>query len=506
MKEAGIRNILALRGDAPRGEEYWVASDPEFQHGSDLVRYIRRHHGDYFCVGIAGYPEGHCDSSDKQADTKYLVEKQTAGADFIITQLFYDTDAFAAWQADARKQGVTIPILPGIMPIQTFGGFSRMTHMCRTFVPDTVLAGLDPIKGDDAAVKDYGVQLATQMIRTMYEQGVRGFHFCTLNLEKSVHRILQDLNWVEDDEHRQYQKINGVNGHHSAELPNGHMSIPRVSALKSAASATDPRRRTDSPTSWDEYPNGRFGDARSPAYGDLDGWGVSLKMTPSEALRNWGTPKEYADVSQIFVRYLRGSLSAIPWSEEPLRSETNSILPRLLELNTQKNWWTVGSQPAVDGVESEDSIHGFGPAGGYVYQKAFVEFFCDHEDVLRIQAKAKEVEQKTGRRKVTFYAASKAVAASGKGIATNMQIGEANAVTWGIFPGKEIVTTTLIEEMSFTAWAEEAFSIWTEWEHLYPLQTASRQLLERVGQSRWLISVVHHDYKDAEGLWQFLLS
>jgi methylenetetrahydrofolate reductase (NADPH) len=192
-----VQNILALRGDAPRGEEYWVASDPEFQHGADLVRYIRRQHGDYFCIGVAGYPEGHCDSSDKQIDTKYLLDKQEAGADFIVTQLFYDTEAYRNWQDDARSRGLTIPILPGIMPIQTFGGFSRMTHMCRTFVPDDVVTALDPIKGDDAAVKEYGIQLAVEMIKKLWATGVRGFHFCTLNLERSVSTILHELGWLQ---------------------------------------------------------------------------------------------------------------------------------------------------------------------------------------------------------------------------------------------------------------------------------------------------------------------
>lgn len=151
------------------------------------------------------------------------------------------------------------------------------------------------------------------------------------------------------------------------------------------------------------------------------------------------------------MRYLQGSLSAIPWSDEPLRSETNSILPRLVDLNTKKNWWTVGSQPAVDGVPSEDPIQGFGPEGGYVYQKAFVEFFADYEDVVAIQKKAQDVERRSKRRKITFYAANDA-AESSHAMITNMQKGDANAVTWGIFPGKEIVTTTLIEEMSFAAW------------------------------------------------------
>ncbi len=133
------------------------------------------------------------------------------------------------------------------------------------------------------------------------------------------------------------QKASVTNG-----AVNGHATDPKLAHLRSSG-ATDLRRGNDSPTSWDEYPNGRFGDARSPAYGDLDGWGVSLKLTPSEALRQWGTPVEYADISQLSVRYLPGSLSAIPWSDEPLRSETSPILPRLVDLDTEKNWRTAGS-------------------------------------------------------------------------------------------------------------------------------------------------------------------
>ena len=242
-----------------------------------------------------------------------------------------------------------------------------------------------------------------------------------------------------------FQKASITNG-----TVKGHAPDPRLARFKSS-SAGDNRHPRDSPTSWDEYPNGRYGDARSPAYGDLDGWGVSLKLSPSEALQRWGAPVDYADISQIFARYLQGTLAVIPWSDEPLRSETNAILHQLVDLCVKKNWWTVGSQPAVDGVPSEDEIYGFGPEGGYVYQKAFVEFFGDYEDVLDIQRRAAEVEQTSGKRKVTFYAAKEDTESS-QALITNMQKGDANAVTWGIFPGKEIVTTTLIEEMSFTAW------------------------------------------------------
>lgn len=248
-----------------------------------------------------------------------------------------------------------------------------------------------------------------------------------------------------------YQRKRAVNG----DASKSQLQDPRLASLRNS-STSDSRRATDSPTSWDEFPNGRFGDARSPAYGDLDGWGISLKMTPSQALQTWGAPAREADISQLFVKYLQGSLQAIPWSDEPLRSETNILLPHLVRLNIEKDWWTVGSQPAVDGAPSEDDTYGFGPAGGYVFQKAFVEFFCTYEDVRRIEENAKKLETQSRRRKVTFYAGN--MASESKSLITNMQEGDANAVTWGIFPGKEIVTTTLIEEMSFTAWKVRIFT------------------------------------------------
>lgn len=145
-KKAGIRNILALRGDPPRGHEYWTPVDSEFQHAIDLVKYIRKHYGDTFCIGVAGYPEGHIDCPDKNQDMQYLKEKVDAGADFILTQLFYDVDACVTWMQKCRSHGIQVPIVPGIMPIPTYQSFRRMINLCNVKVPDNVMADLDAIK------------------------------------------------------------------------------------------------------------------------------------------------------------------------------------------------------------------------------------------------------------------------------------------------------------------------------------------------------------------------
>lgn len=219
----------------------------------------------------------------------------------------------------------------------------------------------------------------------------------------------------------------------------------------------------------------------------------------------WGHPKTDSDISTLFSSYLSGTLAQIPWSDEPLRPETNSISEPLIKLNDEKNWWTVGSQPAVDGCESSDEIFGFGPAGGYVYQKSFVELFLTQPElelfIKRVELEDERLAKEGKVGLIKYFAGNKAGLSK-----TNLAEGEVNVVTWGVFAGRELVTTTLIEEMSFTAWKEEAFAIWGEWSHLYPIGSDSRKLIEGIAETRWLLSVVHHGYKDEGGLWNFLLA
>lgn len=250
---------------------------------------------------------------------------------------------------------------------------------------------------------------------------------------------------------------------------------------------------------------------------------MSLKLSPAQALLDWGRPTSPSDITSLFAQYLSGNLQCLPWCDEPLHSETSAITNVLAKLTAQKGWWTVASQPAVDGVRSSDATYGFGPKGGYIYQKAFVEFWASGADVEKLAERVAQNEEATGVREVTFYAGSK-----DQGWKTNMTRGDANAVTWGVFAGKEIVTPTLIEEVSFKAWKvrltvghlhpvqstnnfmfplrqDEAFEIWSEWSKLFPQSSESRKCLESIMDEYWLVSVVHHDYKNSSGLWDFLL-
>lgn len=200
-KDAGIQNILALRGDPPRGEE-WKKIDGGFGYAVDLVKFIRQEFGDYFGICVAGYPEKHIESKSYEEDLRLLKEKVDAGADLIITQLFYDVKLFLKFVKDCRELGIKCPIVPGMMPIHGYAGFERMTTLCKTFVPEAIQKALEPIKADDEAVKAFGVKLCIEMCKELLDNGIDTLHFYTLNLEKSVTAILEGLGVLDPEVRR----------------------------------------------------------------------------------------------------------------------------------------------------------------------------------------------------------------------------------------------------------------------------------------------------------------
>ena len=507
-KEAGIRNILALRGDPPRGQEYRT-TNAEFNYAIDLVKYIRQEYADWFCIGVAAYPEGHADMTHPETlnpkdDLPWLAKKVRAGADFILTQLFYDTDAFAAFhdmllQYDAECF-TNIPLIPAIMPIQSYQTLMRMTSLSHASLPKDIHDRIDSVKGNDEEVKSVGVDVAVAMIRDIKQKTnnkVRGSHFCTLNLERSVARVLHEsgLFKMPDVEPRRAEQIKPTDGSIAAKIINGSKNAQRVNSLiedsvAEAAAISDGQGAKGREATWDEFPNGRFGDSRSPAYGELDGWGVSLGVPAKQALKMWGSPTTKSDISKIFIDHINGKTDGTPWSNGPLSSETEVIKAELLKLN-ESQLWTVGSQPVVNCCPSGHPEFGWGPADGFIFQKAFVEFFASESQWTTIKEKIK------GDSQISYYAGTR----RGR-YESNMESSTSNAVTWGVFPGKEIAQPTIIEEESFKAWRDEAFALWSEWERLYEPGSATARLLRQLEERSWLVSIVHHDFKDERALWR----
>jgi methylenetetrahydrofolate reductase (NADPH) len=190
-RSAGIRNILALRGDPPPGTEF---QKPEggFEYAADLVRFIREVGG--FGVAVAGFPEGHIACRDgKLADWNHLRNKVQAGADFILTQLFFNNADYFELRDHLKQLGVTVPIVPGIISILSASQIRKFTAMCGATIPPQMHQELDALANDDEAAAEFGIRYATQQCEELLQAGVPGLHFYTLNKTASTTRILKNL-------------------------------------------------------------------------------------------------------------------------------------------------------------------------------------------------------------------------------------------------------------------------------------------------------------------------
>jgi len=193
LKEAGMENVLALRGDPPKGEGTFSRPADGFSYAYELVGYIRKHHDGSFSLGGACYPEGHVECRDLDKDLAHLKKKVETGLDFIITQLFFDNRHYFEFVKRARAIGIQIPILPGIMPITNVGQVKRFTEMCGVSIPASLLSALEPVQDDPEAVMRLGIEHAAAQCRELLSRGAPGIHFFTLNKSPATRAILESL-------------------------------------------------------------------------------------------------------------------------------------------------------------------------------------------------------------------------------------------------------------------------------------------------------------------------
>ncbi len=191
LGQAGIENVIALRGDRPPDMDADAVFPGEFSHATDLIRHIRQH----FDMGIAGacYPEGHTESQDLDTDLQYARMKQDLGADFLITQLFYDNSHYYDLLERAEKTGIEVPIVPGVLPILSTPQIRRFTTLCGATIPADLDQKLERFADDNRAVREIGVEHATRQVQDLWANGVPGVHFYVLNRSYSISRILQEL-------------------------------------------------------------------------------------------------------------------------------------------------------------------------------------------------------------------------------------------------------------------------------------------------------------------------
>ena len=192
IRQLGCRNILALRGDPPGGGEF-KPTPQGFEFSSELVKFIRDQ-GD-FSIGVAGFPEGHiANKNGKKDDWRHLQEKTAAGADFVLTQLFFDnTDFFEFRDYLTQKLDIQIPIVPGIISILSAGQILRFTQLCGSKIPSGLRSKLDELVNDDEAAMNFGIEYATRQCEELLRAGVPGLHFYTLNKAHSTVQVLKNL-------------------------------------------------------------------------------------------------------------------------------------------------------------------------------------------------------------------------------------------------------------------------------------------------------------------------
>jgi methylenetetrahydrofolate reductase (NADPH) len=405
-----------------------------------------------------------------------LKQKVDAGADFIVTQLFFDLDEYRDFLMLCAEAGITCPIIPGVLPIISYDRFQKFTEFTGIKVPNQIKKALEPIKSDDEKVRAFGVDLCASMCRELFEIGAPGLHFYTLNLESSVTEILQEISLLEDCRSRR--------------------SMPwRASTVESRRSeevrpifwSNRPKSYLARTMSWDDFPNGRWGDNFSPTFGSLNDYYIFRRTLDPTVRQNrlkiLGSPTSEVDVSNVFVKFCQGEINWLPWCEMPIQIETGRIVEQIVKIN-RDGYLTINSQPQINGAASDAPDVGWGGPGGLVYQKAYVEFFTSREKLEQLRQKAASFPS------ISFHAINR------RGEAYSTQDENAvTAVTWGVFPGREIIQPTVVDARSFRIWKDEAFGLWLEeWRSLYAKQSDQWKLLTWIHDNYFLVNIVENDF------------
>uniref|UniRef100_A0A8C6UX74 Methylenetetrahydrofolate reductase (NADPH) n=1 Tax=Neogobius melanostomus TaxID=47308 RepID=A0A8C6UX74_9GOBI len=467
-KHLGLKNIMALRGD-PVGSD-WEEEEEGFNYAVDLVKHIRSEFDDYFDICVAGYPTGHPEAHSYKEDLIYLKEKVAAGADFVITQLFFRAETFLKFEEDCRPSGSPCVCVQGYQSLR------QLVKLSKLEVPEEITRVIEPIKDNDAAIRNYGIHQALEMCRVLLDSGrVPGLHFYTLNREVATMEVLRQLGMWQEDPRRP--------------MPWAVSAHPKrkVEDVRPIFWGSRPKSYIYRTQDWDEFPNGRWGNSSSPAFGELNDYYLFYLKSKS--------------VFEVFTCYIAAQpnrkghkVMCLPWNDEPLAPETNMLKDELEKVNT-RGVLTINSQPNINGKPSTDPIVGWGPPGGYVFQKAYLEFFTSSENVNALLKVLKKYEPRVNYHIVNVH---------GRNL-TNAPDMQPNAVTWGIFPGREIVQPTVVDPVSFMFWKDEAFALWIEqWAKLYEDESPSRMIIKYIHDNYFLVNLVDNDFPLDSCLWQVI--
>ncbi|KAK7199916.1 Methylenetetrahydrofolate reductase [Novymonas esmeraldas] len=511
-----------------------VAAPPAFAHAVDLVRFVRRHFGDYFGIAVVAFPEGEPaprNGSDgvpvstparQEAELLFLKEKVSAGADYIVTHSVFDADAFDQFCGQCRRRGIRCPILPGVLPI-------TQVRQLRSFGLER-LAGtaelrqrIEATKGNDAETKRVVVAFYQQLVQQLLARGCGGVYFFTMNLDSLLLAILKGIDvathrmfpWrpSENEERRRQETVRPV--HWSSRVTSYMM---RTAHWRGA-----PGER------WDPVSGSHHGSAT--AHGEAGGYHARLLLRSrakrcTQFLVIQGMSEiqtALTELSRIFVAFLDGC-GTLPWADE-LSGETVYVGEYLLKPLNARGLYTINSQPPVNGAPSSHKIVGWGPGDGCVYQKSYVEFFCplsSAQTVFATLEKYPSLQYMAMNAKGSMVRARWRMDGDGSGdgetdllqrqrsgvpgasppaspTQAQRQSGMSlfgtgvTAVTWGVFPGREVIQPTIVSVDSFRAWVGEAFDLWAA-----PFPANDVPAVVHYIQAEWvLVSVVDNVFQES---------
>ncbi|CDW57998.1 methylenetetrahydrofolate reductase [Trichuris trichiura] len=502
IKNTGIRNIVALRGDTTSKP---TLSSMKYANAVQLVQLLRFKHGDYFTIAVAGYPLGHSEAVSFNEDLKFLKRKVDEGADFIITQFFFSSKSYFHFVKRCRDIGITVPIIPGIMPVHDFEAFKKTCSMCGQVTPTWMCQMFEPIQENAEAVKNLGIHLAVQMCQELLGHSsyrAPSLHFYTLNQEEPTRTILKQIGmWQSIDRSILPWKVNPT------------QAIRRSERVRPIYWKNRPKAYIFRTKHWILYPDASWLYRSDIQLSDLDGYELfdSLRVVSRKRLLEMWGPNLHTmdDINAIFFSVVSGRpnvngaiVEYFPWSESKLKWP---ILPQ--PINDDLLWcasngillinWQAAVNKAPSGtVDIDDPSFGWGELGGHVFQKAYLEFFASAafvHSLLSIIPKYPMVSYHVLNRDASFEKTNAAPS-----------MVDANVVTWGIFHDNRCVQPYVTHPMAFRQWKDEAFNQWKMWEDLYEARSPEHALFSQIYDQYSLVSLVDNDYKNPTSLFDLL--
>ncbi|KHJ90769.1 methylenetetrahydrofolate reductase [Oesophagostomum dentatum] len=410
---------------------------------------------------------------------------------------------FEKFVRDCREIGITVPIIPGIMPIMGYDSIRRIATLSQLTIPESILLDLEPIKHDDDAVRKYGTVKAIEMCRRILSNGsAQSIHLYTMNREGACRLFCQMT--IESLDCFVFDTLMLMIHLASFSYPHFRCKEDVRPIFWSARPKSYIYRTSD----WDDFPNGRWGNSSSPAFGDLqDYYLFHLKgqMKKEVLLKMYGEElASFDDVKKVFVNFISQSenengvkVTTLPWTEQDagVQPETKLINEQLLWCN-ENGILTVNSQPSVNGAPSTDPLVGWGKPGGYCYQKAYLECFISKENAVSLLEIIDDYYPR-----INYHILNH----DGSFDRMNGESTTPIAVTWGVFPGTEIAQPTVVDPLAFRAWKDEAYETWIKnWANLYPKDSISRNVIQKIHDDFCLMNVVDNDFQKPVIIYEIL--